>query len=208
MSCPPEARWLQPRSRGGGETGQGCFSGLCRPRSPERGPAPAGYLPGSRDLRPPPGLPGPRSAAASPAARPRAPALSSSATLANPGPAWSCPAPKGVRLSAGSGSGSWGWAVRDGGSGFSRERRRADGEIREPSLGLCAAGGVWRPRAAAAAAGEAALGAVAQAARVGLTALKSLPRPLPWPGPAPCPVRAVGAREGQPVSGGVKASPV
>lgn len=92
------------------------------------------------------------------------------------------------------------WVVgRDGAegrSGFLRERRRADGEVREPSRGPRAGGGVWRPRAAAAASGETALGAVARAAQVGSHRPETCARASPLARPGALPYPAVGAREG------------
>lgn len=84
----------------------------------------------------------------------------------------------------------------EGRSGFFREPRRADGEIRAPSRGLRADGGVWRPRAAAAASGETALGAVAQAAQVGCHRPEICARASPPARPSALPYPAVGAREG------------
>lgn len=152
--------------------------------------------PSSGHLRPPPGIPGPRSVAASPAARPRVPARSS---LRHPGqsrPGLELHRPK----ERGAECRKRKWVVgrdrAEGRSGFFRERRRADGEIRERSRGLRTDGGVWRPRAAAAASGETALGAVAQAAQVGCHRPEICARASPPARPSALPYPAVGAREG------------
>lgn len=80
--CPglPFPRAGQGRERQGrGRPGAGSVSGPCQTWHLERspGPRPAGYLPGSGKLPIPPGLPGQRSAATSPAAGPTAHARSS-----------------------------------------------------------------------------------------------------------------------------------